>query len=80
MTYLFGLIGLRGGVSAPTPLFNATKSKTQPMESPDFSLAPLLMVSVVAALQSQLLDRRGDSVQGPPSHRRPSVVWDVVCA
>jgi hypothetical protein len=77
MTYLFGLIGLRGGVSAPTPLFNATKSKTQP---PDFSLAPLLKVSVVAALQSQLLDRRGDSVHGPPSHRRASVVSDVVCS
>jgi hypothetical protein len=77
MTHLFGLIGLRGGVSAPMPLFNATKSKIPPMESPDFSLAPLLMVSVVA---SQLLDRRGDSVHGPPSHRRASVVSDVVCS
>ncbi len=26
MTHLFGLIGLRGGVSAPMPLFNATKT------------------------------------------------------
>ena len=76
MAHLFGVIGLRGGVGPPMPLFKGTQS----IESGDSSPVPLSLASVVAAIQTELRDRRGHSVVGLPFHRLLSVVAHVVCS
>ena len=62
MAHLFGVIGLRGGVCRRMPLLNDTDPQPSRRALRGSSPAPLSIIAVVSALQSELHDRRASSL------------------
>jgi len=58
MAHLFGVIGLRGGVCRRMPLLYDTNPQPSRRALSGSSPAPLSIIVVVSALQSELHDRR----------------------
>jgi hypothetical protein len=58
MAHLFGVIGLRGGVCRRMPLLNDTNAQPSGRALSGSSPAPLSILAVVCALQSELRERR----------------------
>ena len=71
MAHLFGLIALRTGISRALPLFGELNTQVSPLVVNESLPAPLSVVAVVTALQSELHHRRVSSLVTPPLRRLP---------
>jgi hypothetical protein len=65
MAHLFGIIGMRGGVCQRMPLLKDTNTQPSRRALSGSSPAPLSILGVVSALQSELRERRVSSLVAP---------------